>query len=372
MLRIKGIDISRAQEVFDFDAAEKAGVKFVIIRAGIRADMDTYFRDNLSECLARGIPYGLYWYFEATDYETFYKELAACKNAIKGLKPQYPVFFDMETQEQIDKLDRKTRTDMAIRFCEEMTAIGLPSGIYANPSWMETYFEKDRLVGKYDIWLSHWTESPDYPSRYDYGQAMWQWGCDFIDGKDVDGNICFIDYPAKTAYWYSIHTQGEDEPDKPEQSDTPEPTQPTADLRKGDEVTLKNAPLYGASTSKSKATTVNGTYWIHSDGVINGRIRITTPHGCSDCTGWVNVADCKHAPVAQEVPAAQPTPSLKVGDTVRVKVGAKTYNGGMLMAFVYTQTYEVMQVGVNGQPDYIVIGQGGEITAAVHAYDLIA
>lgn len=81
--------------------------------------------------------------------------------------------------------------------------------------------------------------------------------------------------------------------DEPEQPDTPEPTNPTADLRCGDEVTLKNAPLYGASTSKSKATTVSGTYWVHSDGVINGRIRITTPRGCTDCTGWVNVADCR-------------------------------------------------------------------------------
>ena len=85
-----------------------------------------------------------------------------------------------------------------------------------------------------------------------------------------------------------------DEPDEPKpEPEQSEPTQPTADLRCGDEVTLKNAPLYGASTSKSKATTVSGTYWVHSDGIINGRIRITTPKGCADCTGWVNVADCK-------------------------------------------------------------------------------
>lgn len=366
MLRIKGIDISRAQEVFDFDAAEKAGVKFVIIRAGIRADMDTYFRDNLSECLARGIPYGLYWYFEATDYETFYKELAACKNAIKGLNPQYPVFFDMETQEQIDKLDRKTRTDMAIRFCEEMTAIGLPSGIYANPSWMETYFEKDRLVGKYDIWLSHWTESPDCPSRYNYGQTMWQWGLDNIGGKDVDGNICFIEYPAKTAYWYSTHTTSvPDKPDEPEPGpEQPEPTNPTADLRCGDEVKLTNAPLYISSTAQNKSTTVSGAYYIYCDGVINNRIRITTPKGCKDCTGWVNVADCK---ATSQTVAAVPDTKIKVGDTVRVRSGAKTYEGRSLATFVYTQEYEVMEI----KDDRIVIGQHGDVTAAVHKDDLI-
>ena len=39
-MRTKGIDISRAQEQFDFTAAVSAGVKFVIIRAGIRTDED--------------------------------------------------------------------------------------------------------------------------------------------------------------------------------------------------------------------------------------------------------------------------------------------------------------------------------------------
>jgi GH25 family lysozyme M1 (1,4-beta-N-acetylmuramidase) len=47
MLKVKGIDVSRAQEQFDFTAAVSAGVKFVIIRAGIRTDEDTYFRHNL-------------------------------------------------------------------------------------------------------------------------------------------------------------------------------------------------------------------------------------------------------------------------------------------------------------------------------------
>lgn len=48
-MQIKGIDISRAQENFDFEAAKKAGVKFIIIRAGIRTDKDSYFDKNLAK-----------------------------------------------------------------------------------------------------------------------------------------------------------------------------------------------------------------------------------------------------------------------------------------------------------------------------------
>ena len=40
-LKIKGIDISRAQTDIDFAEIKKAGVKFVILRAGIGSDEDT-------------------------------------------------------------------------------------------------------------------------------------------------------------------------------------------------------------------------------------------------------------------------------------------------------------------------------------------
>ena len=56
---------------------------------------------------------------------------------------------------------------------------------------------KSRIVGKYDIWLAHWTNSPDCPSKNNYGQTMWQWGLDRISGYDVDGDICFTDYGKK-------------------------------------------------------------------------------------------------------------------------------------------------------------------------------
>lgn len=318
MLKIKGIDISRAQEQFDFTAAVSAGVKFVIIRAGIRTDEDTYFRRNLSECQKRNIPYGLYWYFEATSDDAFKAELSACKKAVKGLKPSYPIFFDAEEQAQIDKLTTAQRTDMALKFCAEMTAIGLPSGVYANPSWMENYYDKSRLADV-DIWLAHWTESPYYPSGYDYGQKMWQWGVDSIAGKDVDGDICFVNYPAKTDYWYKTHS-GTDTPAKP--SEPVKPTTSTAKTYKaGEAVQLSNTALYGSSTTSQPANHLTGTYYIHiADDVLNGRIRITTPKGCSAVTGWVKVSD-----IGGKTAESKPAAEIRKGDRVQIKQGATWY-----------------------------------------------
>ena len=213
-MRTKGIDISRAQEQFDFTAAVSAGVKFVIIRAGIRTDEDTYFRRNIEQCRKLGIDFGCYWYVTATDTAELDRQINACIKTIGDEKPSYPVFCDMEEQRQIDNLTSKERTDMALEFCDRLNKAGLPSGVYANPAWLESYYQKERIVGKRDIWLAHWTESPDYASRYDYGQKMWQWGIDSIAGKDVDGDICFVDYPAITAKWYKENCG--DKPDKPE------------------------------------------------------------------------------------------------------------------------------------------------------------
>ena len=352
MLKVKGIDISRAQEQFDFTAAASAGVKFVIIRAGIRTDEDSYFRRNLSECLKRNIPYGLYWYFEATSDDAFKAELAACKKALQSLEPSYPVFFDMEEQAQIDKLTTAQRTDMALKFCTEMTAIGLPSGVYANPSWMENYYDKSRLADV-DVWLAHWTESPDNPSRYDYGQKMWQWGIDSIAGKDVDGDICFVDYPAITSKWYRENCG-----DMPEKPDNPENL-----FKKGDSVRVKRGARFtnGVEPYSYVYDTIYTVQQVSASG------KETLIGIGSVPTGWLYTENLYKAESTENNDTTQ---KFAVGDKVKVNYGAKTYNGGSLALFVYTNVYEVMQAGSGDREDYIVIGQGGQVTAAVKAKDL--
>ena len=346
-MNVKGIDISRAQGAFDFAKAVKAGVEFVIIRAGIRTDEDTYFRHNVSECERLGIPYGLYWYFEAVDQAGFAAELSACIKSVSGLRPSYPVFCDMEEQQQIDNLTSKERTDMVLEFCESLNIAGLPSGVYTNPAWLESYYQKERIVGKYDIWLAHWTESPDTPSVYNYGQKMWQWGIDNISGMDVDGDICFVDYPAITAKWYKDNGDVK-------------PTKPTRVFAKGDSVKVKRGAKFtnGAVPYPYVYDTVYTVQQVSTSGK-------ETLIGIGDAyTGWMYTNDLYKA-------SDKPAPKIAVGDRVKVKPGAKTYDGGSLAQFVYTNVYNVMQVGSGNRDDYIVIGQSGNVTAAVHAADIV-
>ena len=200
MTRIKGIDISVYQKGISFSALKQAGVKFAIIRAGYGEKKDYTMNKFVKDCKANGIDFGFYWYSYAMSVEQAQAEADKCIEVIKGLSPTYPVFFDMEEKKQIDGLNTDTRTEMAVAFCEKIRQAGFKPGIYANPSFMENYYDKQQIIGKYDIWLAHWTNSPDRPSRYNYGQTMWQWGLDKIDRYDIDGDICFCEYskPAPT------------------------------------------------------------------------------------------------------------------------------------------------------------------------------
>ena len=354
-MRIKGIDISRAQEQFDFTAAVATGARFVIIRAGIGRDEDTYFRRNTEQCRKLGIGFGYYWYVTATDSEELYKQINACVKTIGDEKPSYPVFCDMEEQRQIDNLTSKERTDMVLEFCDRLNKAGLPSGIYANPSWLESYYQKERIVGKYDIWLAHWTESPDYPSRYDYGQKMWQWGVDNIGGKDVDGDICFVNYPAITARWYEEHC-GEKPPEKPDD-------EKHNGFSKGDKVRVKRDAVF--TNGVKPYSYVYDTVYTVQQVSASGKETLIGIDGAA--TGWLYTADLYKAESAESNDVTQ---KFAVGDKVKVNYGAKTYNGGSLALFVYTSVYEVMQVGSGDREDYIVIGQNGQVTAAVRAEEL--
>lgn len=346
-MRTKGIDISRAQEQFDFTAAVSAGVKFVIIRAGIGRDEDTYFSRNIEQCRKLGIEFGCYWYVTATDTAELDRQINACVKTIGDEKPSYPVFCDMEEQRQIDNLTSKERTDMALEFCDRLNKAGLPSGVYANPAWLESYYQKERIVGKRDIWLAHWTESPDYASRYDYGQKMWQWGIDSIAGKDVDGDICFVDYPTITAKWYKENCG-----DKPEK--------PVNLFKKGDSVRVKRGARF-TNGVEPYSYVYDIIYTVQQ---VSASGKETLIGIGSVPTGWLYTENLYKAE------SDKITRKFAVGDKVKVNYGAKTYNGGSLALFVYTNVYEVMQAGSGDREDYIVIGQGGQVTAAVRAEDL--
>ncbi len=200
-MNIKVIDISYAQSLVDFEKVKKSGVSAVIIRTGYLGKTDISFHSHITAAIEAGLDIGVYTYIMGNNAAETAQEAEETINRIAQYKGHinYPVFCDMEDKKYFGlRYDPKIRTDMIEAFCNTVNGAGYYPAVYINPSWLNYYTEKDRIIGKYDIWLAAWTESPFIPTRYDFGQTMWQWGSEKTDGiaGKTDSNICYIDYPA--------------------------------------------------------------------------------------------------------------------------------------------------------------------------------
>ena len=205
-IKIQGIDISYCQSGLNYEKLKADGIKFAIIRASYtgtgthKQGVDSLLNRHVNGCISQGIDYGFYHYSCAVSVAEARKEAQFCVEQIKKYPlPTYPVFFDAE-EAQIANLGKKAATDIALAFVDEVERLGYPSGIYANPSWVETYLDKTCILGKKDLWLAHWVSNPKQ-----YGQKLWQSGTRYSAGMQIDADVCYVDYPKETAAWYKAH-----------------------------------------------------------------------------------------------------------------------------------------------------------------------
>lgn len=96
---IKVIDVSFYQGTIDWSAVKQSGVDAAIIRCGFGIGYtDKQFYRNVSECSRLGIPFGIYLYSYAYDAAFAAKEGEWTAELVKrsGVKPDLPIFYDME------------------------------------------------------------------------------------------------------------------------------------------------------------------------------------------------------------------------------------------------------------------------------------
>lgn len=324
-LNIQGVDISYCQSGLDYAKLKADGIKFAIIRASVTGTSshkqftDTLLNRHVSGCIAQGIDYGFYHYSCAVSVEEAKKEAQFCAEQIKNYPlPKYPVFFDAEEM-QIANLGKKKATDIVIAFIDEMERLGYPSGVYANPSWIETYLEKTRILLKKDLWLAHWVNSPRQ-----YGQKLWQSGLRYSAGMQIDADVCHVDYPKETEAWYKAHGKTLDTPAK--------------------------------KTIDELVEEVRAGKWG------NGEQRYDELIAAG--YDYYAVQDAVNKSIAEEQQKNES--SIKVGSKVMLKKGAKTYNGGNLASFVYARPHTVTEI----VRDRAVISYGSVVIAAVKLKDL--
>lgn len=192
---IKGIDISHWNGNINFDQVKAAGVEFVIIKAG-GSDKgfytDSKFITNYNRAMAAGLSVGAY-YFAGKNFRGIEAGVADARRFIeilKGMQFDYPVFIDIEAQENRYK---EEITDAVIAFCEEMEKAGYFVGIYASDiSGFKDKLNHERIKS-YAHWVARYGKEPEICKEY----GLWQYSSKGrIPGiiGSVDLDISSVDY----------------------------------------------------------------------------------------------------------------------------------------------------------------------------------
>lgn len=169
----------------------KQSVDGVIIRLGYRGygngalKLDTEFTNNLNACKLRGIPYGFYFFTQATNAAEAQEEVAMiCKVAdIKAA--ELGVWCDSETSNngagRGDKLTREQRTIANKAFIDCVNARGGKGGLYCGFYWLRDNLNAD-VFKQYPFWLACYMSKPLYS-----GDNLYLWQFTSLNGFNIKG-----------------------------------------------------------------------------------------------------------------------------------------------------------------------------------------
>ena len=194
-MKEKCIDVSTWNGIIDWEKVYKSGVRYAMIRSSFGVEnpnqIDNKFVRNIENAIKAGVKCGIYHYSYAKSAAEAKKEADFCLKTIKNYKIDLPVAFDIEDSSQTG-LGKDALTNIVIAFCDKIKSAGYMPMLYCNPSWLNSYLHKNKLLGKYDLWLAHWGVSA--PS---YNCAIWQYSengsVPGISGS-VDMNWIYKDY----------------------------------------------------------------------------------------------------------------------------------------------------------------------------------
>lgn len=196
---VKGLDVSKWNGNIDWDAVEKAGIKFVIIRAGYGTHIDYKFKQNIKNAIDHNMIIGVYWFGYAYNDSMAIKEAKICLKTIKEYKNHIalPIFYDYE-YDSVNyaarmgvRVNKNMVSSYADSFCSVIKKAGYHTGIYTNIDYANRYFSRE-VLDKYHTWIAQWTSSCTY--KYEY--IIWQRTDNYyIGNKKFDLNY----------YYYNRH-----------------------------------------------------------------------------------------------------------------------------------------------------------------------
>lgn len=199
----KGIDVARFQGNIDWNKVAADGVRFAIIRIGLRGygtgevHLDANFHQNITGAINAGIDVGVYFYSQAITEEEALEEANFIIENLGDYKLKLPVVMDIEYVDgdnaRANALTKEERTTIAKTFCEAITEAGYEAMVYGNMKTFLMMLDMTQLR-EYKTWFAYY----NYPIYYPYEFTIWQYSeSGKVDGIDaaVDLNMIIGDYP---------------------------------------------------------------------------------------------------------------------------------------------------------------------------------
>ena len=172
----KVIDVSAYEKDIDWDTVKSKGdIDGVIIRISASAiKEDTKLARNISEVKRLHIPYGVYIYSYAEDYNEgeIYAEFAVKMIKKYSMNPTLGIYFDLEKNKITDKLGTKEYTEIVKGFMNVMNKNGYSklAKIYTYTNYANTALNTEYLRNQID-WIAHYNNYTTYKGKYN----MWQY-----------------------------------------------------------------------------------------------------------------------------------------------------------------------------------------------------
>lgn len=169
----RGIDVSEWQGTINWEKVKSSDVDYAFVRISYGLNyMDKKYDYNMEQAELAGVPVGTYVYSTAKNTAGALKEAQLAINKMKGYKVSYPVAYDLEDS-KIQKLSKKTVSEMALAFCNEVRRAGYYPIIYCNTYWYDNFIDWSMLSGL-DVWIARYGDTIQAPDKAKYSYTIWQ------------------------------------------------------------------------------------------------------------------------------------------------------------------------------------------------------
>ena len=177
---INGSDISYWQGDIDFVQMYKAGIRFIIIRAGYGTTIDKNFVTYINGAIAAGMYVGIYWFIYARNLAEVINNAKKCMEVIAPYKEQLicGVWADYEydSDRYAGYISNAKRTNFVRTFLEQLKSEGYEVGIYTNQDYIQSGKFSASLIKEYPLWFAKYSSSLNkYAERGKGGHPLiWQ------------------------------------------------------------------------------------------------------------------------------------------------------------------------------------------------------